>query len=195
MNAMKQGPERTCIGCRNLFGKHEVVRIVSGPMGLVIDYRGKMPGRAAYVCPKPDCIRKALAKDAVSRALRLKVGVPDADEFVSRLVDGVKKKIMSLIAMASKAGRLAAGFSAVQDALDKGKTELLIYAEDLSGGTKEKIELPVPRPRSTTLFTRGEFGEILNRELVGVIAIEDEGFADAIWKEIERLKGLINIGK
>ncbi len=48
---MKHQPERTCIGCRGVFEKDEVVRIVAGPSGAVIDYREKLPGRAAYVCP------------------------------------------------------------------------------------------------------------------------------------------------
>jgi hypothetical protein len=35
-------------------------------------------------------------------------------------------------------------------------------------------------------------GMLLGRELVGVIGIEDEGFAQAVSKEAERLKNLIN---
>jgi hypothetical protein len=35
----------------------------------------------------------------------------------------------------------------------------------------------------------------LNRELVGVIGIIDEGLANAVWKEAERLKGLIKISE
>jgi hypothetical protein len=32
---------------------------------------------------------------------------------------------------------------------------------------------------------------MLNRDLVGVIGIEDKGLSNAVWKEAERLKGLI----
>jgi hypothetical protein len=35
-------------------------------------------------------------------------------------------------------------------------------------------------------------GRMLGRELVGVVGIQDKGLADAVWKETERLKGLIN---
>ena len=47
--------------------------------------------------------------------------------------------------------------------------------------------------RRTNLFTKDEMGRMLGRDLVGVLGIQDKGLADAIWKEIERLKSLINI--
>ena len=46
-------------------------------------------------------------------------------------------------------------------------------------------------PRET-LFTRDELGRMLGRELVGVVGIEERGFADAVRRESLRLKSLIN---
>jgi ribosomal protein L7Ae-like RNA K-turn-binding protein len=115
------------------------------------------------------------------------------EEFITLLSAVIKGKIKSLIAMAAKAGKLAAGYSAVLDALEKGRVEMLLYARDISEGTKEKIAIPVAASlRTVTLFTRDELGMLMGRELVGVVGIEDKGFADAVWKESERLKGLIN---
>ena len=194
MNARKHQPERTCIGCRGVFRKDEVVRVVAGPSGIVIDYREKLPGRAAYVCPRQECLAKALSKDNFSRALHTKAKSPAVDDFLAFLTASINEKVRSLIAMASKAGKLAAGYSAVQDALEKGKADLLIYAEDIAAGTREKVDAgKASGLRETTLLTRDELGKILNRELIGVIAIEDKGFADALWREAERLKSLINI--
>jgi len=193
MSAMKHQPERTCIGCRGVFRKDEVVRIVAGPTGIVIDYREKLPGRAAYVCPRSECIEKALSKESLSRALHCKVKAPAVAEFTALLAASISEKARSLIAMTSKAGKLAAGYSAVHDALEKGRVELVLYAADISEGTREKVDAgKATHLREATLFTRDELGKIVNRELVGVIAIEDKGFADALWRESERLKSLIN---
>lgn len=192
---MKHHPERTCIGCRNVFKKDDVVRIVAGPGDIVIDYREKLPGRAAYVCPRTICIEKALSKEGLAKALHTKVRTPSAEEFVERLGAGIEEKIKSLLAMSAKAGKLAAGYSAVRDALEKGRIQMLLYAKDLSEGTKEKVPVPFASFRFATLFSRDELGRLLNRELVGVVGIEDKGLADAIWKETERLKGLINISE
>lgn len=194
MNTIKRQPERTCIGCRGVFSKNEVVRIVAGPSGAVLDYREKISGRAAYVCPNRECIAKALSRENVARALRVKVRPPAVEDFIAVLIGSIREKIKSLIAISAKAGKLAAGYSAVHDAVEKGRVDMLLYAEDISTGTKDKVVTQGGASlREATLFTRDEIGSIVNRELVGVIAIEDKGLADAVWKETERLKSLINI--
>jgi predicted RNA-binding protein YlxR (DUF448 family) len=194
VNEIKHEPERTCIGCRGVFKKNDVVRIVAGPLGLFIDYREKLPGRAAYVCPTGACIIKALSKDNLSRSFHLKVKPPEAETFLVQLTALITEKIKSLIVMSSKADMLVAGYSAVHDAVEKGRVKLLLYATDLSEGTKGKIATPFAAPiRSATLFTREELGAILNRDVVGVIGIKDKGLSDALWKETERLKCLIKI--
>jgi predicted RNA-binding protein YlxR (DUF448 family) len=189
-------PERTCIGCRGRYRKDEVVRIVAGPEGVVLDYREKLPGRAAYVCPREHCIEKAFSRENLSRSLRTGVKPPAIADFVALLVSNISQKIKSLIAISAKAGKLAAGYSAVQDAIEKGRPELLLYACDISEGTKEKLALHKESSvREAVIFTRDELGAVLNRELVGVVALEDKGLSDAVWKETERLKSLININQ
>jgi predicted RNA-binding protein YlxR (DUF448 family)/ribosomal protein L7Ae-like RNA K-turn-binding protein len=186
-------PERTCIGCRGVFNKADVVRIVSGPSGPVIDYREKLPGRAAYVCPSRECIAKALSRENLSRALHTSVSVPTIEAFIQALSFVVREKIRSLLLMAARAGMLAAGASAVDDALQKGRVEMLIFADDLSEGTKHKLLTGgLPPKKQTTLFTRDELGQMVGRELVGVVGILDKGFSNAVWSESERLKGLLN---
>ena len=124
--------------------------------------------------------------------MRIKLRPPVIEDFLVKLAASVTEKIKALLAISLKAGKLAAGYSAVLDALDKGRVELLLYARDLSKGTKEKITIPESKSiRNATLFTRDEFGRMLNRDLVGVIAILDKGLADALWIETQRLKGLI----
>jgi predicted RNA-binding protein YlxR (DUF448 family) len=192
---MKHQPERTCIGCRGVFKKNEVVRIVAGPAGVLIDFREKLPGRAAYVCPRRECIGAALAKQNLARALHLKVRTPDAAVFVSELAALIRERIRSLLSVAIKAGKIAAGYSAVQDALEKGRVEFLLYAADLSEGTRDKVASRGSEAlRRETLFTCDELGGLFGRELIGVVGILDKGFADAVWNETQRLKGLINDG-
>jgi predicted RNA-binding protein YlxR (DUF448 family) len=190
---MGHQPERTCIGCRGVFNKDDVVRIVSGPSGPVIDYREKLPGRAAYVCPRRECIETALSRANLSRALHANVNVPAIEDFIEALSSAVREKIRSLLPMAARAGMLAAGASAVDDALQKSRVEMLIFAEDLSEGTKHKLLTGgLPPNKQATLFTRDEMGQMVGRELVGVVGIIEKGFADAVGNEVERLKGLLN---
>lgn len=188
--------KRTCIGCRKGFSKGELVRIVAGPAGAVIDYRGKLPGRGAYVCPSPDCIRKAVSRNGVARALKTRVSLQHTDELIRMLAGAVTERVRSLLAMASRAGMLKAGYSSVRVSMEKQRALLVIFASDISDGTRERL-MPLILKTGTAhadVLSKDEMGELLGREAVGVVALEDEGFATTIRKEIERLKTLRSAG-
>ena len=66
----KKIPMRQCLGCREMKPKRELIRVVRSPEGEIsLDFKGKSPGRGAYVCPKPDCLKKAVKARAIERAL------------------------------------------------------------------------------------------------------------------------------
>lgn len=60
---------RQCLGCREMKPKKELIRVVRSPEGAVsLDFRGKSPGRGAYVCPDAACLAKARKSKAIERA-------------------------------------------------------------------------------------------------------------------------------
>ena len=62
-------PLRQCVGCREHKPKAELIRVVRSPEGEVsLDFKGKKPGRGAYVCPDPNCLKKARKSRALERA-------------------------------------------------------------------------------------------------------------------------------
>lgn len=66
----KKIPMRQCVGCREMKPKKELIRVVRSPEGeLTLDFRGKAPGRGAYVCPCLDCLKKARKSKALERSL------------------------------------------------------------------------------------------------------------------------------
>ena len=65
----KKIPMRQCVGCREMKEKRELIRVVKSPEGAVsLDFKGKLPGRGAYVCPQADCLAKARKSRALERA-------------------------------------------------------------------------------------------------------------------------------
>ena len=65
----KKIPLRQCLGCREMKAKRELIRVVRSPEGEIsLDFRGKKPGRGAYVCPSPACLAKARKSKALERA-------------------------------------------------------------------------------------------------------------------------------
>ena len=78
----KKIPMRQCMGCRERLPKREMIRVVRCTDGSVnLDFGGKMNGRGAYVCPDPECLKKALRSKALDRSLE--VTIPE--EVIARL--------------------------------------------------------------------------------------------------------------
>lgn len=75
---MKHIPQRTCIACREVKPKRELVRLVYSPEGVVeVDASGRKPGRGAYLCQSPGCWHKGLIKGKLEHALRAKISADD----------------------------------------------------------------------------------------------------------------------
>ena len=70
----KKIPQRQCMGCRERKEKRAMIRVVRCTDGSVnLDFSGKMNGRGAYVCPSPDCLKKALRSKALDRSLEVTI--------------------------------------------------------------------------------------------------------------------------
>ncbi|MCI8880789.1 MAG: YlxR family protein [Clostridiaceae bacterium] len=70
MQTKRKTPMRQCLGCREMLPKRELIRVVRAPEGggISLDFKGKAPGRGAYLCGKPECLKKARKSKAVERA-------------------------------------------------------------------------------------------------------------------------------
>jgi len=64
-------PRRTCIGCRQVKPKADLVRLVRGDDGRVkLDPEAVAAGRGVYACRSDDCLTRALASARLSHAFR-----------------------------------------------------------------------------------------------------------------------------
>jgi len=70
----KHVPQRTCVACRQVRAKRELIRIVRvSDESVEIDETGKKSGRGAYLCRMAPCWELALAKGALGRALKMRL--------------------------------------------------------------------------------------------------------------------------
>ena len=70
----KKIPMRQCIGCREMKPKKELVRVVRSPEGaLSLDFRGKAPGRGAYLCRSAECLERAVKTKGLDRSFKMAV--------------------------------------------------------------------------------------------------------------------------
>ena len=81
MSVQKKIPMRQCMGCREMKPKKELIRVVRSPEGSVaLDFKGKAPGRGAYLCPDLQCFKKARKSGSIGRVLEVEIPAEIYDE-------------------------------------------------------------------------------------------------------------------
>ena len=70
----KKVPLRQCIGCGQMKGKKEMMRILRTTEGeIVLDMTGKKNGRGAYLCRSSDCLKKARKSKGLGRSFKMSI--------------------------------------------------------------------------------------------------------------------------
>lgn len=90
---VKHIPQRTCVGCRQVMPKRNLIRVVRSPEGVSVDLTGKAAGRGAYVHDKKSCWESAL-KGALAHALKTELTEQDRDVLI-HYVDSLPADVMT----------------------------------------------------------------------------------------------------
>ena len=65
----KKIPKRQCVGCREMYPKKDLIRVVKTNDGKIsLDTAGKKSGRGAYICRNAECLKRAEKSRALERA-------------------------------------------------------------------------------------------------------------------------------
>lgn len=98
-----------------------------------------------------------------------------------------KDKVLSLLGLAAKAGKVASGGFSTEKAVKEGKGFLVVLAEDASGNTKKKFsnmcrfyEVPL-----VCLGDKEKLGRAIGKEFRSCLAVSDENFVKAILRKLE----------
>ncbi len=89
---MKKKPQRSCVSCRTVRDKNDLLRIVVTPEGDVrYDPTGKLAGRGAYLCRNEECITAELKKAAkLSKGLKKPLTDEEIKELAKSLLESIK---------------------------------------------------------------------------------------------------------
>lgn len=90
----KHVPQRTCVACRQVESKRELIRIVRTPEAVVVDPSGKLAGRGAYLHDRRACWEKGL-KGPLANALKTTLTAEDRENllaFMDTLPDDAPKQ-------------------------------------------------------------------------------------------------------
>ncbi len=89
MQKVKKIPQRQCVGCREMKDKRELIRVVKSPEGEIsLDFKGRKPGRGAYLCPNAECLKRARKSRALERAFETAITPELYDELEGEMMRG-----------------------------------------------------------------------------------------------------------
>lgn len=98
-------------------------------------------------------------------------------------------KVLSLLGLATKAGKVASGEFSTEKSVKTGKGFLVLVADYASQNTKKKFqnmcdfyEVPI-----YFIANKEELGRFCGKEFRASLAVQDENFAKAMLKELQKL--------
>ena len=167
MSGNKKVPMRKCVGCQEMKSKKEMIRVIRTAEGeFLLDSTGRKNGRGAYICPAKECLEKAWKR---------------------RWIYLNQNKILSLIGLATKAGRTVSGEFSTEKEVKSGRAALVIVADDASDNTKKKFKNMCDFYHVPIYFYKDKdtLGHAMGKQFRASLAILDEGFAKGIRKHMD----------
>ncbi len=100
-----------------------------------------------------------------------------------------EKRILSLVSLATKAGKVASGEFQTEAAIKDRTAKVVLIAEDASENTKKQFLDKSSFYGVPTYFigTKEMLGRAIGKEYRAVLAVSEEGLANAIQKKITML--------
>jgi predicted RNA-binding protein YlxR (DUF448 family) len=188
--ANKEAPQRSCLGCRLTKDKESLLRFVLSPeLEVLPDLDMRLPGRGAYTCVNAGCIVKAVEQRQFRRAFKQDVTVMASDDMVKHLIRQLRDKIIGMIGLANKAGKVVGGGAMVNEALRaKMKPGLVLVATDVSVAIGEKIAslAAAQHVPCRSVLSKDDFGAILGKAPRSAISVKSGGFVAQLLKAGDR---------
>lgn len=100
-----------------------------------------------------------------------------------------QNKVLSLVGLATKAGKTSSGEFSTEKAVKEGKACLVIVSEESSDNTKKKFQNMCTYYEVPMYFygTKEELGAAMGKEFRASLSVNDQGLADAIEKQLKTL--------
>ncbi len=183
-------PQRSCVACRKVADKKQLLRFVLAPDGrVVVDYRQQLPGRGLYTCLSRQCLEQAVKKNGFRRISCSQHESIDLKQLYTQLQWALEQRISGLIRMARKSGQLVAGSNQVLDAI-KGRTpiSIIVVATDISENMGQKIERVACRHQVMFFrhFDKALLGHMIGKEERSVVAVINGALARSLMSELDR---------
>ena len=122
---------RLCVATRTVHPVADLIRFVVGPDGEAVpDVRCELPGRGVWVTGTRAALEDAIKRKVLGRGFKRDVRLPA--DLAARTEQLLQRAALDALAIAGKAGLVAAGFAKAAAALENGEAVALLHAADAS---------------------------------------------------------------
>src|SRR5271166_2319440 len=130
---------RLCAATRTVHPVSELIRFVVGPNGEAVpDVKSKLPGRGIWVTATRDAMGEAIKRKVFARGFKREVRL--GSDLVARTERLLERAVLDALAVAGKAGLVAAGFANSEAALTHGDAVALLHAAEASSEGVRKLD-------------------------------------------------------
>jgi predicted RNA-binding protein YlxR (DUF448 family) len=136
--------ERLCVATRTVRPVSDLIRFVVGPEGdAVPDVKHRLPGRGIWVTATQEALDEAIRRKAFARGFKREVRLPS--DLVARTERQLERAALDALAIAGKAGLVAAGFAKTEAVLERGSAIALLHAAEASPEGIRKLDSAMRR--------------------------------------------------
>jgi uncharacterized protein len=184
--------ERFCVATRTVQPVSDLIRFVVGPDGeAVADIKSKLPGRGVWVTATREALEEAIKRKAFARGFKRDVRTPA--DLAARTERLLEHAVIDALAMAHKAGLVAAGFGRAATALEREDVVALLHAAEASPDGVRKLDAAVRQGRSQPLpviefLTSAQLDLALGRPNVVHAALLAGSASDTLLSRSRRLE-------
>jgi uncharacterized protein len=134
--------ERLCVATRTVQPVADLIRFVVGPDGEAVpDIKCKLPGRGVWVTATLEALEEAIKRKAFARGFKRDVRLPAG--LAARTDRLLEQSALDALAIAGKAGLVAAGFGKAATALERKDAVALLHAAEASPEGVRKLHAVV----------------------------------------------------
>jgi predicted RNA-binding protein YlxR (DUF448 family) len=145
---------RLCAATRTVQPVSKLIRFVVGPDGEAVpDVKNKLPGRGIWITATRDALGEAIKRKAFARGFKREVRLPS--HFVDSTEKLLERAVLDALAVAGKAGLVAAGFAKTETALAREKVVALLHAAEASSEGTRKLDAVMRRRSGETPIVIG----------------------------------------
>jgi len=131
--------ERMCVVTREVRPVADLIRFVVGPDGEAVpDLKSRLPGRGVWVTATHDTLAEAVKRRTLARGFKRPVRL--AGDLVAQTERLLERAVLDALAMAGKAGLVAAGFGKTEAALAHDRVVGVIHSAEAAPDGVRKLD-------------------------------------------------------